>query len=254
MSCSRRHGAGVKPGDVAAAGDSRQRWLARYAGGWQQLVPNAGDPRSRGRGRAGLSRRGGPRPVADDSRQRQLPLPRRRAADRPVAAGKVRDRQWWLHLPHQQHHQPVRRPGSRSAGSSTLPSVLRSSTTAAGCTTGARRALAAGHPLSLNEGDAVGAYPLVPDGAGSVVDVGTLPAPNSGRALFATLTDFTSPWFAVVSPTAGFGMGSGLEGDDVSPCLAVGRGAGNGRLPVVQARLRGRCGASQRPCGRGLLV
>ena len=199
-----------EPSDVAAAGDSRQRWLSCYAGGWQQLVPNAGDPRTRNGVLQGYHGEAAIVPWRttgqnDDSLSLSVELltsPLRLERSVTVSGGNVFLTSSITNL--SAVPVPVSWVEHPAFGAPFVDHRSR-------LYTGARRAVAAGHPLDSDVEDAAGVYPLVPDGEGSVVDVGTLPAPSSGRALFATLTDFASPWFAVVSPTAGFGMGLAWE-------------------------------------------
>jgi hypothetical protein len=56
--------------------------------------------------------------------------------------------------------------------------------------------------------DARASWPLVPAADDGEVDLRQVPAPHSGRASFAALTDFANGgWAAISSPRAGFGIG-----------------------------------------------
>ncbi|MEV0408849.1 aldose 1-epimerase [Actinoallomurus sp. NPDC050550] len=194
------------PARLPSTGDSRLDWLARYPGGWQQLVPNAGAPRVvdgvlRGyHGEAAVV--GWDVESADQSRTSlsvQLvtaPLHLTRSLRLEGASLHVSDTVrntspdpvpvMWVQHP--------------AFGA---PFINERST----LTSGARGILTdADTPGNVLPPDIAAPFPATVGSDGSPLHLGELPGPGSGRALFAALTDFDSGWFAINSPSAGFGI------------------------------------------------
>lgn len=191
---------------VPPTNDSKVDWLARYGGGWQQLVPNAGEAREVDgvlRGYHGEAAVAGWEIDSTDDVSATLsvrlitaPLLLTRSLRLDGATLHVRDavhnesldpvEVMWVHHP--------------AFGAPFIDEHAR-------LTTGARTfitdAVAPGNMLAP---DTVFPLPEVLDERGAPVDLTALPAQESGRAIFAALTDFEDGWFAIDSPTAGFGI------------------------------------------------
>jgi hypothetical protein len=172
--------------DLASApstGDSRTDWLARYGGGWQQLIPNAGEERIVDGVRRGFH---GEAAVVEWSVESEssfgveldsapLRLTRTLALDGPTltVTDTVRNisddpvRVMW-----------VQHPGF---GAPFLDDrcVLR---------TPARTVITDADPPKRS------AFPA---------ELSRIPGPRSGRSLLVYLTDFDTGWFAIDSPSAG---------------------------------------------------
>jgi hypothetical protein len=191
---------------VAPTTDSQVDWLARYGGGWQQLVPNAGEAREvdgvlRGyHGEAAVA--GWELDAADDVsatlsvRLITAPLLLTRSIRVDGATLHVRDTV--------QNESPdpvevtwVQHP---AFGAPFIDEHAR-------LTTGARTIITdAVSPGNVLAPDAEFPITSVLDLKGAPLDLAVLPAQHSGRAVFAALTDFEGGWFAIDSPTVGFGI------------------------------------------------
>ncbi|MFB6782378.1 aldose 1-epimerase [Streptomyces sp. NPDC056352] len=195
--------------DLAGApvtGDSQTDWLARYGGGWQQLVPNAGAERTvdglrRGyHGEAAVvawtveSVNEAEVRLATDLITAPLSLTRSLRLDGPAL--HVRD------TVHNTSREPVpvmwvQHPGFGA------PFIDEHCT----ITAAARTVLTdAEQPGTVLPPDVRAAFPLAPTVDGDVLDLRQCPGPDSGRAVFACLTDFRTGSFAIESPSAGFGI------------------------------------------------
>ncbi|GAA2741051.1 aldose 1-epimerase [Kitasatospora cinereorecta] len=195
--------------DLAGApvtGDSRADWLARYGGGWQQLVPNAGAERTVDGVRRGYH--GEAAVVAwtpavvdqtltvltTDLITAPLRLTRTLRLDGPTL--HVRD------TIHNTGDEPVpvmwvQHPGFGH------PFVDEHAT----LTTAARTVLTdAEQPGNILAPDTRAPFPHAPTVHGDTLDLGPCPGPDSGRSVFACLTDFDSGWYAIDSPSVGFGI------------------------------------------------
>jgi galactose mutarotase-like enzyme len=195
--------------DLAGApvtGDSQVDWLARYGGGWQQLVPNAGAPREVDGVRRGYHGEAAVVSwavrtadehhllVETDLITAPLHLTRSLTLDGPTL--RVRD------TVTNTSDEPVpvmwvEHPGFGAPfidGRCTLTSGARTVVTDAE------------HPGNLLPAATRAPFPVAPTADGGTVDLGVVPGPDSGRSVFACLTDFTDGWFAIDSPTAGFGL------------------------------------------------
>ncbi|WP_413754375.1 aldose 1-epimerase [Streptomyces sp. R-74717] len=187
-------------------GDSRADLLARYGGGWQQLVPNAGDERTVNGVRRGFH---GEAAIvswsvvdADDSRIQlatglitaPLRLTRTLHLDGPTL--NVRD------TVHNTAEEPipvmwVQHPGF---GAPFIDEHCTISTPARTVLTDAEQ------PDNAMPPDTRAAFPLVPTADGGTVDLRQVPGPGSRRSVFACLTDFDAGWYTINSLTAGFGI------------------------------------------------
>lgn len=195
--------------DLAGApvtGDSRTDWLARYGGGWQQLVPHAGPERSIDGVRRGYH---GEAAIvswsvvdADNSRAQlatQLitaPLRLTRTLHLDGPALRVRD------TVHNTAEEPVsvmwvQHPGF---GAPFIDEHCTISTPARTVLTDAEQ------PGNAMPPDTRAAFPLVPTADGGTVDLRQVPGPGSRRSVFACLTDLDAGWYTINSPTAGFGI------------------------------------------------
>lgn len=192
-------------------GDSQVDWLARYGGGWQQLIPNAGRARvvdgvTRGyHGEAAViawyvhSANDGQALLATDLLTAPLHLTRalwldgdtlsitdsvENTSDDPVSV-------MW-----------VQHPGFGA------PFIDERCT----LTTGARTVITdAEAPGNLVSADIRSSFPLITTTDGRICDLRKIPGATTRRSLFACLTDFEEGWFAIESPTAGFGVRVGWD-------------------------------------------
>lgn len=197
----RRDLAGTSP-----TGDSQVDWLARYGGGWQQLVPNAGAPRvvdgvQRGyHGEAAVV--AWSLEAADDTQASMAvdlvtaPLQLTRSVHVEGAALRVSD------TIYNNSDEPiavmwVQHPGFGA------PFIDEHCTLTAGALSVITDA---DTPGNLLPADVRAPFPVVRTASGGAVDLRNVPGPASGRAVFACLTDFEAGWFAIDSPTAGFGI------------------------------------------------
>lgn len=192
---------------LGAPADSQQLWLTRYPGGWQQLVPHAGAAREvngvvRGfHGEAALIAwdviEHGPTRMrlAVDLTTAPLRLERTLEVAGPVLS--VRDRIANL-SPVALPVSWVQHPGFGA------PFVDGHSRLYTGAHTVLTDTAAPGTVLAA---DTIGQFPVIAGAGGVDVDLTRIPGPGEQRAVLAALTDFDRAWFAITSPTAGFGIG-----------------------------------------------
>ncbi|WP_432144081.1 DUF4432 family protein [Streptomyces sp. bgisy084] len=194
------------PALLPSTRDSQLDWLARYPGGWQQLVPNAGAARVVDgvlRGYHGEAAVVGWEVESADESSAALGV-------QLVTAPLTLTRRLRVRGPsllvtdtiHNDSAEPVdvmwvQHPAFGAPfidGHSTL-------------TTGARGVLSdAQAPGNVLPPDAATPFPFSTGLDGNPIDLSRVPPPESGRALFAALTDFASGWFAINSPSAGFAL------------------------------------------------
>ncbi|HEY3481279.1 MAG TPA: aldose 1-epimerase, partial [Streptomyces sp.] len=195
--------------DLAGApvtGDSRVDWLARYGGGWQQLVPHAGDERSVDGVRRGYH---GEAAIvawsvvdADVSQARlttQLitaPLQLTRTLQLDGPALRVRD----TILNTAEEPVPVMWVQHPGFGAPFIDEHCTISAPARTVLTDAEQ------PGNAMPPDTRAAFPFVPTADGGTVDLRHVPGPGSRRSAFACLTEFDAGWYTINSPTAGFGI------------------------------------------------
>lgn len=184
-------------------GDSQIDFLARYPGGWQQLVPNAGPARVQDgvrlsyHGEAAIvpwrvSERDDTRAVLDvELLTAPLHLTRRVAVDGPVL--RLRD-EIVNESPDPVEVRWVQHPGF---GAPFIDGAARIDT---GATVFVTDAQAPGANLPL---DQVQAWPLAADVDGNRVDLRVVPAAGDRRAVFGALTAFDAAWCTITSPTTG---------------------------------------------------
>ena len=192
--------------DAPVTGDTQTDWLARYAGGWQQLIPNAGAERVVGGVRRGYHGEaavvGWTVEAASGTFVRMstdlvtAPLHLTRTVRLEGAVLHVRD------TVHNTSEEPVpvmwvQHPGFGA------PFIDEHCVIATGAGTFVTDAQAPGNVLPP---DLRAPFPLVPGTDGAVVDLREVPAPASGRAVFGCLTDFDGGWYTIDSPTCGFGI------------------------------------------------
>ncbi len=194
------------PATTPATGDSQADWLALYGGGWQQLLPNAGAPRVVGGVHRGYHGEAAVVPwsveAADGTRVRlttdlaTAPLHLTRTLRLDAAVLHVRD------TVHNTAAEPVEVMWVQHPGFG-APFIDEHCV----LTTAARTVVTdADEPGNVLPPDTRAPFPLTPAADGRVLDLREVPGPASGRALFGCLTDFDAGWFAIDSPTAGFGV------------------------------------------------
>lgn len=194
------------PTRLPSTSDSQLDWLARYQGGWQQLVPNAGAPRVVDgvlRGYHGEAAVVGWDVESADETSASLsvqlvtaPLRLTRSLRVDGASLLVTD------TIHNESDDPVEVMWVQHPAFG-APFIDGQAV----ITAGARGILSdAGAPGNVLPPDTAAPFPIVTGSDGARLDLGEVPAPGSGRAVFAALTDFDSGWFAIDSPTAGFGI------------------------------------------------
>lgn len=187
-------------------GDSQLDWLARYPGGWQQLLPNAGAPRLvdgvlRGyHGEAAVaawtveSATSSSASFGVDLVTAPLRLTRSLRVEGPALL--VSD------TVHNNSPDPIEVMWVQHPGFG-APFIDEHCTLTAGARSIISDAEAPGNVLPA---DARMPFPVASSEDGREFDLRAVPAPGSGRAVFAALTDFESGWFAIDSPSAGFGI------------------------------------------------
>jgi Domain of unknown function (DUF4432) len=196
--------------DLATArstGDSQLDWLARYGGGWQQLIPNAGAERVVGGVRRGyhgeaaivgwevLAADRDGAVMATDLITAPLHLTREVRVTGPALTVTQTIRNTCAEpLP----VMWVEHPGFGA------PFVDEHCT----LTTGARSIVTdAQAPGNLLAADTWSAFPHATlAGQVQTTDLREVPGPGSGRSVFGCLSDFTGSWFEIDSPAAGFGI------------------------------------------------
>ncbi|MFI1092559.1 aldose 1-epimerase [Streptomyces sp. NPDC020917] len=192
--------------EAPTTGDSQVDWLARYGGGWQQLVPNAGAERAVGGVRRGYHGEAAVVGWAVDGAGKTFarmstdlitaPLRLTRTLRLDGPALHVRD------TVHNTSDEPapvmwVQHPGFGAPFIDEHCSIA----------TGARTVLTdAETPGNVLPADVRAPFPHVPTRDGGTLDLRVAPGPDSGRSVFACLTDFEAAWFTIDSPTAGFGI------------------------------------------------
>ncbi|MEW9522120.1 DUF4432 family protein [Streptomyces tubercidicus] len=195
-----------EPGEAPITGDSQVDWLARYGGGWQQLVPNAGAERVVAGVRRGYHGEaavvGWAVEAAEDSYARMstslitAPLHLTRTVWLEGSALHISD----TILNTSGEPVPVMWVQHPGFGAPFIDEHCI-------ITTGARTLVTdAEAPGNVLPPDARERYPIVPAAEGGTVDLREVPGPDSGRSVFGCLTDFEVGWFGIDSPTAGFGI------------------------------------------------
>jgi hypothetical protein len=194
------------PQRLPSTADSQLDWLARYAGGWQQLLPNAGAPREVAgvlRGYHGEAAVTGWRAVFVTTSIAELettlvtaPLALTRKVEVSGPAVRVRD----TVRNESPDPVPVMWVQHPAFGAPFIDDR-------AVISAGARRIVSdAEAPGTVLPNDQSCGFPKGVGRAGEPVDLGRAPAAGSASATFAALTDFDAGWFAIDSPTAGFGI------------------------------------------------
>jgi len=201
------------PATVPMNSDSQANWLARYAGGWQILIPNAGPERIQDgvmlgyHGEAAIRSwqvlEAGPIHVRLAVALRSAPLRIERniavrgdglqvrdvvqnISDRPVQVN-------WVHHP--------------AFGAPFIDGRCRIHTPAKTFLTDAD------HPGTGVIPDVLTAYPQLRTET-DVQDLGVVPGETANRAVFGVLADFPrNAWFAIISPSHGFGVRLDWETD-----------------------------------------
>jgi len=193
---------GLPPG----TGDSHLDWLARYPGGWQLLIPNAGSARNvdgvqRGyHGEAALL----PWRITDLNSSSialavdLLTAPLRLRRQISVAGSGLTVTDTVINdCPDPVEFMWVQHPAFSA------PFLDEHARIDCGARTLITDADTPGTALPANTAFA---FPAARDRSGGAVDLREVPAPDAGRSVFAALTDFDGGWFSITSPTAGFGV------------------------------------------------
>lgn len=194
-----------QPSGISALGGDRAEWLADYRGGWQVLLPNAGDEcRRDGRiwgfhGEASTVpwtvEHSGPASAELTVRLDTAPLHVRRhvalsgstvSVTEDVAnVGSIDVEAMYVH--HPAFGEPFIGSGARlDAGARTIVTDPVAPGTIA---------LAAAHTT----------WPYLPTSDGQI-DLSRIPGRDEPRALLAYLTDFTAPYYAISNPAIGLGV------------------------------------------------
>jgi hypothetical protein len=194
------------PRAVPPLGDSQRDWLARYPGGWQVLVPNAGPARQVDgavwgyHGEAAvvpwrvLRADDGSAELCVDLTSAPLRLTRTVSLAGPVLRVREEVRNlgpdpvplMWVHHP--------------AFGAPFIDEHARIEVAARTVVTDAEE------PGNLLPANQVASFPVVRDVDGVVHDLRVAPGPTVPRSVFAALADFDTPAFTITSPTVGFGV------------------------------------------------
>ncbi|MCX5317018.1 aldose 1-epimerase [Streptomyces sp. NBC_00154] len=190
------------PRSLPALADSQADWLARYAGGWQTLFPNAGPERTVDGVRRGFHGEAAVVPWTvleqDAARVRlavnltTVPVRLERTVTVTGPDLNVVDSAQNLSADPVEYMW-VQHP---AFGAPFIDGRCRIDTSARTLITDAEA------PGTVLPADAVLGFP----DAGGGTDLRAVPAPTAPREIFAALTDFTDGWFSITSPSAGFGV------------------------------------------------
>lgn len=191
---------------LPSATDSQLDWLARYPGGWQQLMPNAGAARvvdsvTRGfHGEAAVvawtveSASQTAASMAVNLMTAPLRLHRQISLDGPnlnitdTVHNLSPDPVEFMWVQHPAFGAPFADEHAR-------------------IDTGARTFISDNAaPGTVLPADAVFDFPRATDITGTAVDLRVVPGEDEPREVFGALTDFEDTWFSITSPTAGFGV------------------------------------------------
>lgn len=190
-------------GPSPAEPDSASRWLRRYAGGWQVLIPNGGGPAAMGGTTWGFHGEAAVVPWAVravtggiDAEVTLLSAPLRVERELRLVDGAVRITEqvtntapdpvafMWSH--HPAFGAPLVAPGSRIAvGARTF--VADDEQPGSGIAPGSRHT-----------------WPLVSTQDGGTLDLSVVDGED--RSIFGYLTDIDDPWFALVNPQLELGV------------------------------------------------
>ena len=183
--------------------DEREEWLAHYRGGWQLLVPNAGASRLHAGARQGYHGEASLRRwnvVAADDARAQLNVTLRTA---PLHIDRIvhldADTLFVRDVLTNRSEKPVSFRWVHHAAFG-APFIDGDSTL---------HADAVDVVIHFRDGGVVHdhangkPFPLAALGADEIVDLRQVPPPHSGRSLFATLGQFTTPRFTITSPRTG---------------------------------------------------
>lgn len=192
-------------------GDTQHHWLARYAGGWQLLLPNAGTATCRAGVQQGyhgevavIAWRTG---HSDSSRAEfqcrltTAPLTVRRRVELSGPTLTITDTVF------NESRVPV-------AACWVSHPAFGAPFVDEGCAiaTNARTIVTDRDAPGWLAGDQVAAWPSCASADGAPADLRAVPAPDSGRAAFAALTDFPDrAWYAISSPSTGCGVAVGWQ-------------------------------------------
>ncbi len=187
-------------------GDSEVDWLARYGGGWQQLIPHAGAPRVVDGTERGYHGEASVRAwtVLEANRTRAsmsvdlttVPLRLVRTVRLDGTVLRVQDTVENL-SDADQDVMWVQHPGFGA------PFVDEHCTLRAAACSFLADAVAPGTVLSA---DRTSSFPFAHTDTGVEVDLRRVPGSAERRAMFGCLTGFDAGWFAIDSPSAGFGV------------------------------------------------
>ena len=232
-------------------GDSQIDFLARYPGGWQQLVPNAGPARQQDG--VELSYHGEAavvpwRVVEQDDAHAVLdvqlltaPLHLARHVVVDGAVLRVRD-EIVNQSPDPVEVRWVQHPGF---GAPFIDGAARIDTGATAFVTDAEA------PGANLPPDQVQAWPVTTDRAGGPVDLRVVPGTGERRSVFGALTAFDAAWCTVTSPTTGLRLRMEWDAEVFPHAWFWQECHGSEGFPVVPPRVRRGRRAGQRAAGRG---
>ncbi len=193
-------------------GSSKADWLARYAGGWQVLLPNAGEERVQAGAPQGFHGEAAVRAwtveeAGNDAAVLTVDLltaPLRVRRTVRVTGPRLELTETVTNLapdpvPFRWVHHPA----------FGAPFVDRHTRIRAGARSLVTDAQAPGTVL---DADRLLPFPVCRGRDGGEVDLSRAPDPAVPREVFAALTDFDEHWFAVESPTHGFGVRVSWDG------------------------------------------
>lgn len=197
---------------LPACADTELNWLARYPGGWQLLVPNAGPARvidGVERGYHGEAAIVGWQVVERTEQTATLtvdlitaPLRLHRtltlAGDALYLQDRVRNT-----APDPVQVTLVQHPVFGA------PFIDENAKLSSGAGTVISDAHAPGNILAA---DTVSQFPHAVDHVGQDIDLRVIQPAGTCRSMFAALTDFDEPWFAITNSRLGFGVGMAWNG------------------------------------------
>lgn len=194
------------PGRMPSRATSMEAWSERYPGGWQVLCPNADTERLVDGVRWDYHGEAAMIPWIVDAvsetsldlhvtlftapltLERQIVLDGPRIHIRERATNDSPDPQYFEWVHHPAFGRPFADSGCRLAvGARTLLSDAKA--------TG-----------NLLQPDTVNSWPHAATASGDTVDLSVLAGPESRQEIFACLTDFDQPYFALTNPELGFGV------------------------------------------------
>jgi hypothetical protein len=194
------------PTSLPSGTDSKVDWLARYPGGWQQLVPNAGEARVVDSVTRGFH---GEAAVVPWMLEHSSDSVARLTVDLTTAPLRL-DRQVALEGPLLSVQDTIRNLSPDPVefmwvqhpvfGAPFVDEHARIHTGACVFISDAEA------PGTLLPANIVSAFPHASDLDGGSLDLRVVPGQDTAREVFGALADFADGWFSITSPTAGFAI------------------------------------------------